>query len=310
MNLTIIYHPPNWTEKEKTMLAKHVSKKKKPVAKRVSKPKTPKKSLPHPKPVGNSMALATISYNDIVQPEMHHGTLSLLASYFPEKVIKFIVQPTPAKFIQKRPGPGGKQFDYVPGWYAKKCANYAFGFNHSFEIKSKEICGLSAIIEGRFIVNDPKSGREIFHKDDIGGHQIKFLKDKTHTPENAVDIANDYKSATTDALKRCMVQIGFFMDVYGVGEAKEDGNYANGRDDIPAGTYPNLHKVEISQTQVVQTDYIAKLTKYLDEHPKGPFSSKEKMRFIQQVTGKLYDWVKITQVEAQVILATLIRSQK
>lgn len=194
------------------------------------------------------MALATISYNDIVQPKIHHGSLSLLASYFPEKVIKFIVAPTPPKYIMQREGAGGKMFDYVSGWYAKKCANYAFGFNHSFEIKTREICGTSAIVEGRFIVTDPKSGRQIFFKDDIGGHQIRFSKGAAHTAENAVDIANDYKSAATDALKRCMAQIGFFMDVYGVGEAKDDGNYTNGRPEDPQG-YPNITAAEIPNSK-------------------------------------------------------------
>lgn len=220
--------------------------------------KVPKKSITHKKSKSkakvksqpqSSMALATISYNDIVQPEMHKGELSLLASYFPKEVIKFIVQPTPKKYIMKREGPGGKMFDYVSGWYAKKCANYAFGFNHSFEIKHREICGTSAIVEGRFIVTDPKSGRQIFFKDDIGGHQIRFSKGSAHTAENAVDIANDYKSAATDALKRCMAQIGFFMDVYGVGEAKDDGSYANGEPQVPKDFKhgDNIHVVEISK---------------------------------------------------------------
>jgi hypothetical protein len=278
------------------MKMKNKNKKKKPAAKQVSKKSIAKKETS----VNTGMALATVSYNDIVQPEMHKGELSLLASYFPDRVIKFIVQPTPAKYIQKRPGAGGKQFDYVSGWYAKKCANYAFGFNHSFEIKAKEICGLSAIVEGRFIVNDPKSGREIFHKDDIGGHQIKFLKDKSHTPENAVDIANDYKSAATDALKRCMAQIGFFMDVYGVGEAKEDGNYANGRPE-------EIQQPKPIQAQVVQTDYIAKLNKYLDEHPKGPFSVMEKIRFVKKEINQVVDWPKMTQQEAQMLYAKLMQ---
>lgn len=207
--------------------------------KKVKKAKAVKRSvkkIPQSKPVSqanNSMALAMVSYNDIIQPETHKGELSLLASYFPKNVIEFITRPTPPKYIMKREGPGKREFSYVSGWYAKKCANYAFGFNHSFEIKKKEISGTSAIVEGRFIVNDPKSGRQIFFKDDIGGHQIRFLKDKAHTAENAVDIANDYKAAATDALKRCMSQIGFFMDVYGVSEAKDDGNYTNGRPDAP-----------------------------------------------------------------------------
>lgn len=207
-------------------MAKKKSKKvaKKAVKKSVKKfsKKQAKKSAPK-----NSMALATISYNDIVRAEMFENKkdgreLHLLKSFFPKKLVDFINMPTPAKYIQKREGPGKRMFDYIPGWYARKCANYAFGFNHSFEIKSREISGLSAIVEGRLIITDPKTGREILHKDDIGGHQIRFLKDMAKKPENAVDIANDYKSAATDALKRCMVQVGFWKDVYGMNEVKEN----------------------------------------------------------------------------------------
>jgi hypothetical protein len=231
------------------------NKKSAPTKKRLRK--QPKKIVAK-KNQNSNMALATVSYADIISPITHDSSLSLVKSYFPEKVIKFIIQPTPRKFIQQRPGPGGKQFDYVSGWYAKKCANYAFGFNHSFEIKSKEICGTSAIVEGRFIVTDPKTGKEIFHKDDIGGHKIRFIIGKASTAENAVDVANDYKSAATDALKRCMAQIGFFMDVYGVGEAKDDGNYTNGRpqEDFVEGS--NIHVAEIkpvSKTNEVTVEY-------------------------------------------------------
>ena len=176
----------------------------------------------------NSMALATISYNDIVKPDIFDNKIAggkglhLLKSHFSKNVINFINMPTPKKYILKREGSGKRMFDYIPGWYARKCANYAFGFNHSFEIKNKQVVGLSAVVEGRLIVTDPKTGREILHKDDIGGHKIQFLKDKAKIPENAVDLANDYKAATTDCLKRCMVQIGFFKDVYGLNEVKED----------------------------------------------------------------------------------------
>lgn len=203
-------------------------KKSKKVAKKAVK-KSVKKVSKRVAPKQNSMALATISYNDIAKPEMFENknkqgqALHLMKSSFPGKVIDFINMPTPAKYVLQREGTGGKKFPYIPGWYAKKCANYAFGFNHSFEIKSREIVGLSAIVEGRFIVTDPKTGREILHKDDVGGHKIQFLSGKPHTPEWAVDLANDYKSAATDAMKRCMSQLGFWKDVYGVSEAKSDG---------------------------------------------------------------------------------------
>jgi hypothetical protein len=222
----------NYQQKEQNTMPKGI-KKKSPV-KKISK-KSVTKKVSKVKPLHKeSMALATISYQDIVHSEVFESkrggkAMHLLASHFSQSVLDFINSPTPPKYILKREGTGRKMFDYIPGWYARKCANYAFGFNHSFEIKSKEIVGLTAVVEGRFIITDPKTGKEILHKDDIGGHEIRFLKDgKKGDPLNAVNIANDYKSAVTDCMKRCMAQIGFWKDVYGTNEAREDGNYING----------------------------------------------------------------------------------
>lgn len=58
-------------------------------------------------------------------------------------------------------------------------------------------------------------------------------------------------------------------------------------------------------------DYIAKLEKYLEIHPKGPFSASEKVEFIKNKTGLLIpNWGRLQQNTAQVIIATLIRNQK
>lgn len=175
--------------------------------------------------------MAIIPYSEIAAPVTYKGSLSLIKTFFEEKTIRFITRPTPKQHISTRKGPDGQTFKYVDGHYAKKCANFAFGFSHSFEITSKEIIGLSAIVLGRLIIRDPKTGRELLHKDDIGSHTIRFFKGKSNTPENAVDIGNDFKSAATDCLKRTMVQVGFFSDVYGSNEAKQDGFIITGDDE-------------------------------------------------------------------------------
>jgi len=190
--------------------------------KKVTKKVMAKKKAPKRKASKQSSALAVISMSELATPEVHSGKYSILKSYFPNRLIKFITEPTPAHLIYQRDGTGGMKFDYVPGWYAKKRLNYALGFNQSFEIKSKEIVGMSAVVEGRLSIKDPKTGKEILYKDDIGGHTIQFLSGKAKTPENAVNIANDYKSAATDALKRCMHQVGFFSDIYGKAESHEN----------------------------------------------------------------------------------------
>lgn len=79
---------------------------------------------------------------------------------------------------------------------------------------------------------------------------------------------------------------------------------------------PKSYNPPINQKTVVEVpksiamDYVGKLNTYLERHPKGPFSTNEKMRFIFQKTNIRVDWSKITQPEAQVIIATLMRNKK
>lgn len=266
-------------------------------------------------------ALAIVPYADIVQVELFENKLNgrdlhLMKSVFGEKVINFINRQTPSQYVLQKPGKGGKKaFDYIPGWYARKCANYAFGFNHSFEIKAKEILGLTAVVEGRFIVTDPKTGKEIMHKDDIGGHEIQFLSGKDKTPANAVNLANDYKSAVTDCLKRCMAQIGFFADVYGVNEAKTDTEtyvqkevYQEPVIQVNPKYQSPARKVENQATPVNLQDYLGRLNKRLEDL--GYKTDAKKAEFISVKSNILMTaskFSKLTQKEAQMIIAVLAK---
>ena len=96
-------------------------------------------------------------------------------------------------------------------------------------------------------------------------------------------------------------------------------------DSAPEGYLPNQYiaapssyksspaQRTVSQPTKISTvmDYIAKLEKYLEIHPKGPFSTKEKIQFIQKKTGIVVpNWSALKQPEAQVIIATLLRNGK
>lgn len=168
--------------------------------------------------------MAIVPYEDIAKPEVYENKYSIVPTPLTERQILAIIAPTPPQIIKKRPSKGGgKDWDYVPGWWFKKKANFVFGFNHDMEIVGERIDGEYITVKVKVTVRNAKMGKYPIVKTDYGGAQIKFRKGVAHTPENYLDIANDFKAAATDGFKRCMVQFGFAMDVYGKNEAMGDG---------------------------------------------------------------------------------------
>jgi len=198
---------------------------KRPVKKPVKKviKKQVKKVSARPEPKYSKGVMAVVPYSEIVKPEMYKGKMSLIPTPFNELQIKAIVAPTPANVISSRPGKGGGTWDYVPGWWFKKKANFVFGFAHDFEIESERVDGDFITVKGKVTVRDQKTGRVIAIKSDYGGKEIKYRKGAAHTPTNYLDVANDFKAAATDCFKRCMVQFGFAMDIYGKTESIDEG---------------------------------------------------------------------------------------
>lgn len=165
-----------------------------------------------------SGVMAVIPYSEISKPETHKGKYSLVPTILNEVQIKSIIAPTPKHIIKTRPGKGGGQWDYVPGWWFKKKLNFVFGFMHDFEILGERVDGDFITVKGKLTIRHPKGGI-IASKTDFGGAAIKYKKGT----KDYLDLPNDFKAAATDALKRCAVQLGFAMDVYGKGESIENG---------------------------------------------------------------------------------------
>lgn len=176
-------------------------------------------------------AMAIVPFSEIAKPDMYRGKMTLAPSPLTEKQIMAIVAPTPKHIIKERPGKGGGTWSYIPGWWFKKKANFVFGFAHDFEILGERIDGDFVTVKGKVTVRDPKTNRLIATKTDFGGAAIKFKKDGGHTSANYLDIPNDFKAAATDCFKRCMVQFGFAMDIYGKSESIEAGQVV--QNDVP-----------------------------------------------------------------------------
>tara|TARA_R110000787_G_scaffold229259_7_gene336836 strand:+ start:3299 stop:4024 length:726 start_codon:yes stop_codon:yes gene_type:complete len=153
----------------------------------------------------------------------------------------FLLQKTPKNHIYQRPAKGGGNWNYVTGTYMKKVLNLMFGWDWSFEVVEHkfDITIGQAYVLGKLTVNS--GGRSIV-KMQFGRVDIKFKKvlayDNDGKPIMAedynkkkyhkkvpstlpLDLGNDLKAATTDALKKCAAELGIASDVYSPNEFKE-----------------------------------------------------------------------------------------
>ena len=126
------------------------------------------------------------------------------------KQMDFLLKPTPKQFIRTRPGKGGGQFEYVSGAYVKKVLNLMFGFNWSFNVVNFDanLNAKQAIVHGRLTCIG-SNGEQIV-KEQFGRADLKFRRGSSEP----LDLGNDLKAATTDALKKCASELGVAMDVY------------------------------------------------------------------------------------------------
>lgn len=136
--------------------------------------------------------------------------LSLVKTDISNEQIKMILGKTPARYIYKRQGKGGKIFEYVSGGYVRKALNYAFGFLWDFEIKEHGIQGNQIWVLGKLTIKNNKF-EPVIVKEQFGRADIKFYQDKS---KGMLDFGNDLKSAGTDALKKCASEVGIASDIY------------------------------------------------------------------------------------------------
>lgn len=128
-----------------------------------------------------------------------------------EKIYNSLKEPTPARFIKKRPGRGGLTFEYVETGYVTDFLNRKFNCMWSFEVIDKQVGKEKVWVLGKLTVYIPtRFGIQPIIKSQFGGADIK--KDKiTRIP---IDIGDDLKSAASDALKKCASLFGIASDIY------------------------------------------------------------------------------------------------
>jgi len=133
-----------------------------------------------------------------------------LAQSLREECKKIITMETPKEFIRERKGRGGLIFKYVEVGYVTLVLNNLFRNKWSFEIVDKQRDGDHIIVLGKLTI--PYRGEDIV-KMQFGGSEVKYTTgmDGKRIP---IDIADDYKSAASDALKKCASELGIAFDLY------------------------------------------------------------------------------------------------
>lgn len=124
-----------------------------------------------------------------------------------EEQEKSIMVATPAKYIKNRAGRGGKTFSYVEVGYVIQVLNKTFGYFWDWEIDEQHSGDNQVWVKGRLTIKNP-SGFSVA-KTAFGGSDIK----KTANGQ-VIDIADDLKAASADALKKAASMIGIASDVY------------------------------------------------------------------------------------------------
>lgn len=157
------------------------------------------------------------------------------------KQLNYLLAKTPENHIYRRPAKGGGQWSFVTGIYVKKALNFIFGWDWDFQIEKFEtnleikqciVLGkLTVRTKGRAIIKMQfgradikfkseavfdKEGKPIFITDKFGNRKQK--KQPSNIP---LDLGNDLKAASTDALKKCASELGVASDIYGANEFKE-----------------------------------------------------------------------------------------
>jgi len=128
----------------------------------------------------------------------------------PKTLYSVLNKKTPKKFIKKRPGRGGKYFDYVETGYVVEQLNKAFNGMWDFEILDKQIGREKIWVLGKLTVKFiTPLGVQTVSKSQFGGSDIKRTKEG-----EIIDIGDDLKAAASDALKKCASLFGIAKDVY------------------------------------------------------------------------------------------------
>jgi hypothetical protein len=129
--------------------------------------------------------------------------------------LNFFLGKTPATHIYTRPGKGGGTWKFVTGTYVKQRVelNTLDGIGILMIAFDVNMAAKQAIVHGKLTCR--ANGATVI-KQQFGRADIKLRK----ADGAPLDLGNDLKAASTDALKKCASELGIASDVYGESEFK------------------------------------------------------------------------------------------
>ena len=132
-------------------------------------------------------------------------------SHITKAQLDLLCRKTPAKYIKKRKGRGGKELSYVEISYVQGVLNAVFGLDWDIKVVEKiidfERHSIALLVE--LIVRFADG--HIITKHAWGGSDIK----RTQDGEGLVDFADDLKAAQSDGIKKAASMLGVAWDVFG-----------------------------------------------------------------------------------------------
>ena len=146
-----------------------------------------------------------------------------LPEQFSEAQLAYIQAETPKAFVKYREGRGGGNFPYVEIGYVQLLLNTIFG-SAGWDWEYSLVKELSYPNTGQIVVSgkltvrihDKQTGevRATIVKTASGGGEIKLYGANSKAPGKPIDLADDMKSASADALKKAASYLGIAADVY------------------------------------------------------------------------------------------------
>lgn len=118
--------------------------------------------------------------------------------------------------IKKRPGSFGKTLDYVEGPVVIQRLNKAFNHNWSFHILKQDLIEGYFITHGQICTKD-ENGNDIC-KTGVGGKLLAKKRDGS----GYLDVGNDAKASSVDALKKAATLFGVALDLYGINDEVDE----------------------------------------------------------------------------------------
>lgn len=170
---------------------------------------------------------------------------------FSDKQINLLMQATPEKFIKTRPIPGGGSANFVETHYVIGMLNLITGYRWDFDVLDEKEAHGQIVVKGKLTIRTKKT--ESISKTQYGRAIVK-MKSGSKDP---LDYGNDFKAATSDAIKKCASLFGVAWDIYG----KEDMREVQIMDSVVEEANKDAADAEVLTTDIgiVQERVTAKL---------------------------------------------------